>query len=134
MASSPNRAYLPRSSNGRTAAFGAVNRGSNPCRGATLGELNASPRQKEQNRVTAIVDFSYRSCHMQQTTSDHEFLHGRGDLGSAAEAIRSMKWGADESSPHPVLSVNDLKGVLKRALTGEASLSVIREWADAIEG
>src|SRR3984957_11089137 len=26
---------LPRSSNGRTAAFGAVNRGSNPCRGAT---------------------------------------------------------------------------------------------------
>ena len=26
----------PRSSNGRTAAFGAVNRGSNPCRGATL--------------------------------------------------------------------------------------------------
>jgi hypothetical protein len=25
---------LPRSSNGRTAAFGAVNRGSNPCRGA----------------------------------------------------------------------------------------------------
>src|SRR5579862_2716298 len=25
----------PRSSNGRTAAFGAVNRGSNPCRGAT---------------------------------------------------------------------------------------------------
>ena len=27
---------LPRSSNGRTAAFGAVNRGSNPCRGANL--------------------------------------------------------------------------------------------------
>src|SRR5580704_7373409 len=26
----------PRSSNGRTAAFGAVNRGSNPCRGAKL--------------------------------------------------------------------------------------------------
>src|ERR1035437_10227707 len=26
----------PRSSNGRTAAFGAVNRGSNPCRGAIL--------------------------------------------------------------------------------------------------
>src|SRR3984957_19746270 len=26
----------PRSSNGRTAAFGAVNRGSNPCRGATI--------------------------------------------------------------------------------------------------
>src|ERR1019366_2062932 len=25
---------IPRSSNGRTAAFGAVNRGSNPCRGA----------------------------------------------------------------------------------------------------
>ena len=28
-------ASIPRSSNGRTAAFGAVNRGSNPCRGAT---------------------------------------------------------------------------------------------------
>ena len=27
---------VPRSSNGRTAAFGAVNRGSNPCRGASL--------------------------------------------------------------------------------------------------
>ena len=27
---------IPRSSNGRTAAFGAVNRGSNPCRGANL--------------------------------------------------------------------------------------------------
>src|SRR5690349_8257389 len=27
---------IPRSSNGRTAAFGAVNRGSNPCRGAKL--------------------------------------------------------------------------------------------------
>ena len=27
---------FPRSSNGRTAAFGAVNRGSNPCRGANL--------------------------------------------------------------------------------------------------
>src|SRR5436190_5114257 len=26
--------HSPRSSNGRTAAFGAVNRGSNPCRGA----------------------------------------------------------------------------------------------------
>src|SRR5580692_173874 len=26
--------HFPRSSNGRTAAFGAVNRGSNPCRGA----------------------------------------------------------------------------------------------------
>src|SRR5579883_1140137 len=29
----------PRSSNGRTAAFGAVNRGSNPCRGASLIKL-----------------------------------------------------------------------------------------------
>ena len=29
------RQLIPRSSNGRTAAFGAVNRGSNPCRGAT---------------------------------------------------------------------------------------------------
>jgi hypothetical protein len=28
------RPVIPRSSNGRTAAFGAVNRGSNPCRGA----------------------------------------------------------------------------------------------------
>ena len=27
---------IPRSSNGRTAAFGAVNRGSNPCRGANF--------------------------------------------------------------------------------------------------
>src|ERR1019366_5785266 len=27
---------FPRSSNGRTAAFGAVNRGSNPCRGANF--------------------------------------------------------------------------------------------------
>jgi hypothetical protein len=31
-----SRFCSPRSSNGRTAAFGAVNRGSNPCRGANL--------------------------------------------------------------------------------------------------
>ena len=32
-------AIIPRSSNGRTAAFGAVNRGSNPCRGAKQIDL-----------------------------------------------------------------------------------------------
>ncbi len=32
--SSPRARCIPRSSNGRTAAFGAVSRGSNPCRGA----------------------------------------------------------------------------------------------------
>src|SRR5947209_3358688 len=32
-------AFNPRSSNGRTAAFGAVNRGSNPCRGANSKSL-----------------------------------------------------------------------------------------------
>ena len=31
---------IPRSSNGRTAAFGAVNRGSNPCRGAIANKIN----------------------------------------------------------------------------------------------
>ena len=41
---------FPRSSNGRTAAFGAVNRGSNPCRGATtflpqfLGRVSLTAR------------------------------------------------------------------------------------------
>ena len=41
---SEDRRYFPRSSNGRTAAFGAVNRGSNPCRGATtfLPQLRAA--------------------------------------------------------------------------------------------
>src|SRR5258708_30927895 len=34
--STPFDLAFPRSSNGRTAAFGAVNRGSNPCRGAKL--------------------------------------------------------------------------------------------------
>ena len=33
-------AEIPRSSNGRTAAFGAVNRGSNPCRGANTNKIN----------------------------------------------------------------------------------------------
>ena len=33
----------PRSSNGRTAAFGAVNRGSNPCRGANFPNANFPP-------------------------------------------------------------------------------------------
>ncbi len=36
---------FPRSSNGRTAAFGAVNRGSNPCRGASL-DLARFPARK----------------------------------------------------------------------------------------
>ena len=33
----------PRSSNGRTAAFGAVNRGSNPCRGAKNSKFELTP-------------------------------------------------------------------------------------------
>src|SRR4029078_12638257 len=42
---------FPRSSNGRTAAFGAVNRGSNPCRGAKLrSRLNGTPRQSQKLR------------------------------------------------------------------------------------
>ncbi len=39
---------IPRSSNGRTAAFGAVNRGSNPCRGAKsliINHLEADQNQ-----------------------------------------------------------------------------------------
>src|SRR5579872_5032151 len=43
---------LPRSSNGRTAAFGAVNRGSNPCRGAN---------PNKQNNLTWRFDRLYRS-------------------------------------------------------------------------
>ena len=37
--SNPAQSF-PRSSNGRTAAFGAVNRGSNPCRGAKNLRIN----------------------------------------------------------------------------------------------
>src|SRR5947209_8505413 len=36
-------AFNPRSSNGRTAAFGAVNRGSNPCRGASHFRTESLP-------------------------------------------------------------------------------------------
>ena len=36
-------ADLPRSSNGRTSAFGAANRGSNPCRGATDPSTSLKP-------------------------------------------------------------------------------------------
>ena len=36
----------PRSSNGRTAAFGAVNRGSNPCRGATHFKIYSKDAQQ----------------------------------------------------------------------------------------
>ncbi|HXJ38530.1 MAG TPA: hypothetical protein VNH18_04580 [Bryobacteraceae bacterium] len=71
---------------------------------------------------------------MEQTTSDHEFLHGRGDLNSAAVAIRSIEWGADELLPHPILSQDDLRSVLKRALAGEVPLSAVEAWAEAIEG
>src|SRR5437016_10267899 len=37
---------IPRSSNGRTAAFGAVNRGSNPCRGANSHFRPGEPAPK----------------------------------------------------------------------------------------
>ena len=43
---------IPRSSNGRTAAFGAVNRGSNPCRGATPIRIN---------HLSLMFDELYRS-------------------------------------------------------------------------
>src|ERR1700730_2133779 len=42
---------IPRSSNGRTAAFGAENRGSNPCRGA---------KPRLINRLAGPIDFVYR--------------------------------------------------------------------------
>jgi hypothetical protein len=71
---------------------------------------------------------------MAQTTADHDFLHGRGDLVAGARAITSLEWGADELLPHPVLSRNDLKSVLQRVLMSEVSLSAVHEWADAIEG
>ena len=45
---------IPRSSNGRTAAFGAVNRGSNPCRGATPLRIN-----NLQRRFDAVYEYSY---------------------------------------------------------------------------
>lgn len=71
---------------------------------------------------------------MEQTTADHEFLHGRGDLNSGAEAISSIEWAADESLPHPVLSLYDLRAVLKRALAGEVSAIALQAWANSIEG
>src|SRR6266404_7859391 len=42
---------IPRSSNGRTAAFGAVNRGSNPCRGATTSLSNFGPSFVDRDPV-----------------------------------------------------------------------------------
>ena len=45
---------IPRSSNGRTAAFGAVNRGSNPCRGATQFRIN---------HLQGIVDAMYKGLY-----------------------------------------------------------------------
>ena len=53
---------------------------------------------------------------------------------AAARAIRSLEWGPDELRPHPVLSMDDLRSVLRRALMGEVSLTAVHEWADAIEG
>jgi integrase/recombinase XerD len=44
------RPVIPRSSNGRTAAFGAVNRGSNPCRGASHFRIS---------KVQAQLDLAY---------------------------------------------------------------------------
>lgn len=71
---------------------------------------------------------------MDQNTADHDFLHGRGDLVAGVRAIASLEWGYDELRPHPVLSRNDLRSVLQRALIREVSLAEIHEWADAVEG
>src|SRR5256885_2454192 len=68
---------IPRSSNGRTAAFGAVNRGSNPCRGANSAlyrsEEHTSELQSpcnlvcrlllEKKKTTAAAD-SQLICHL----------------------------------------------------------------------
>jgi hypothetical protein len=71
---------------------------------------------------------------MAHTTADRPFLHGRGDLVAGARTITSLEWECDEFLPHPVLSMNDLRSLLLRALTGEVPLSAVHEWADAIEG
>src|SRR5947209_20391533 len=47
-------AFNPRSSNGRTAAFGAVNRGSNPCRGAKHSVVDNSGLATRPNRPVRI--------------------------------------------------------------------------------
>ena len=70
---------------------------------------------------------------MAQTTVDQSFFHGRGDLVAAAQAITSLEWRPDELLPHPVLSVNDLRSVLQRALISDVSLPAVHKWAEAIE-
>src|ERR1019366_278557 len=73
------RPAIPRSSNGRTAAFGAVNRGSNPCRGAkargpksSIVQLqswfvdSASTNRADQSRSTA----AFSPCSTSRRDSD----------------------------------------------------------------
>ena len=62
------------------------------------------------------------------------FLHRRGNLNSAAEAIRSTKWCEEDLLQRPILSHQDMRSLLNRAMEGEVSYPDLQAWADAIEG
>lgn len=67
-------------------------------------------------------------------TKDHDYFHGRGDLKTAAQGIRSEPWAQKEFVPHPALAITDLKSLLERFQRSEVNPEDLQEWADAIEG
>ncbi len=81
--------FIPRSSNGRTAAFGAVNRGSNPCRGArqvVLIQLHLSAccvvtpswiRNLSRNEIE-ISEWSARDLRTRGATPEQTHSNRRG--------------------------------------------------------
>ena len=77
----PSVFNIPRSSNGRTAAFGAVNRGSNPCRGAN--SLTSIPTETCSKSFVA----SCRGCEVRVIRRIQKELFGSLDVGLPASSI-----------------------------------------------
>src|ERR1700731_2506515 len=83
---------FPRSSNGRTAAFGAVNRGSNPCRGAKL------PRRVLTQR-SRFLFYNFRG------SNAAEFRTVRTGLGAERRPAKQLYQSppeVDGAAPRPV--------------------------------
>src|SRR3989440_7672364 len=83
-------AFNPRSSNGRTAAFGAVNRGSNPCRGAIPSLSNSQGPFVDSIVAHTRALISPTFC---EFVALDPFARHTGELRSSNQTSRAMSDG-----------------------------------------
>src|SRR6267378_2319170 len=106
-----SRSFLldfPRSSNGRTAAFGAVNRGSNPCRGANfqfeaLSVLSSRPLlQLPSSKVAKFGTVHAGSRLGARPSRSHTLPRGREAFAARASFGAGILFASDAGQPHHV--------------------------------